>query len=831
MTQFNELSHHDNLPSGRSARPSPRKKADKGLPDEAALRDLARTYIELQRRLWPELTRTKFLPARSEKSIATLADQFRERFLGDGVPRFEAPPDAGWWKQLGAAYLRYSCENSNPRSLDQQLKNVLERAARDGVFIPWEYVFADAAVSGTTAARRGYQMAKAAVELDDGGPHVFYVDEIGRASRDAIEALRLGRLIEVRKKRMVGVTDGFDSDGTYSKIMLQVFAMLQAWFVDQLRSKVLRGMADGFARGKNLGKPALGYKLAPMTDTDGRPVTDDGGEPVMVKVIDEGEAEHVREAFRLFAVEHWSKGRIARWFNSERIGGMTSWDGSLIRQLLRRETYFGVEYYGMTYRVVDPDTGDITIVRRPQKEWKRRDVPHLRIVPPDLEAKAKERLKACRAAYLRRVGDTTKGPSRAAVYPTVLVRPVCGYCGSELYLGRSGKYASFCCLNGSAEKNGCRLRTYKTVRIVEQAVVSHIQRVVFTPEFVAALVGKANAYLKAEGKRPKGDATRLRAEIKVLTGKRDQLLLLWEECDGELDDVATKLMKYKAQLAALQDRLREVERPAEPLAAITATDVEAVVAELHALLREDVAAVAPILRELTGPVTVTQEEQEGKWGAVWIARFAVNLVPAAARLTRRRNCPISGSWEFLNTRGWKSPLPCETRVDFVPKHEALADIVKDMVDGGASLHHIATALGQSYATVRSALVFARSGERPKAKPAGRRTGARTGPPRFVALAPKVARLRDVEHVPFSDIAARLKVSEQTARRAYDHAHRDEIRQAVEEGRSVGRGRFVRVPVDLRREIVERLNRGESAEFIAGAVGCSASTVRRIGREQ
>lgn len=566
MNPFNELPHDDNLPSGRSVKPTGRKKADKGLPDEAARKDLARTYIELQRRLWPQLIRSKFLPVRSDKSIDTLADQFRERFVGDGVPHFEAPPDADWWKWLGAAYLRYSCDNSNPRSLDQQLKNVLERAARDGVFIPWEYVFADAAVSGTTADRRGYQMAKALVEIhDDGAPHVFYVDEIGRASRDAIEALTLGRRIQTYKKRLVGATDGFDSTQELSKIMLHVFAMLQEWFVDQLRSKVLRGMADGFAQGKNLGKAALGYKLVPMTDSEGRVRVDEYGRPMMTKVLDEVWAKYVLEAFRLYAVEHWSKGRIAKWFNSERVGGMTSWCGSLIRELLQRETYFGVEYYGMTYRVVDPETGGITIVRRPQKEWKRRDVPHLRIVPEDLEAKTKDRLKACRAAYLKRLGDGKAGPTRSSVYPKMLVRPVCGYCGSELWLSCTHeKYASFACPNGSLRKKDCRLDTNKAVRIVEGAVLNHLKAAVFTPEFVAGLVDRANAHLRAESRRPKGDAQKVRAEIKDVTARRNRLLKIWEQGGGELEAVTVKLKKYEKGMAELQERLREIEGPDEP---------------------------------------------------------------------------------------------------------------------------------------------------------------------------------------------------------------------------------------------------------------------------
>ncbi len=111
-----------------------RRKIDRGLPDESSRRDLARTYLEHQTRLWPEWVASGLLPAILDAVIQPLADGLGRRFL-EGV--IEAP-DWGAAGQpsvpLGAAYLRFSCDNSNPRSLDQQLKNVLERAARDRVF-------------------------------------------------------------------------------------------------------------------------------------------------------------------------------------------------------------------------------------------------------------------------------------------------------------------------------------------------------------------------------------------------------------------------------------------------------------------------------------------------------------------------------------------------------------------------------------------------------------------------------------------------------------------------------------------------------------------------
>jgi len=58
------------------------------------------------------------------------------------------------WTDIGLGYVRFSDEGSNARSLDQQFINVLQWARRDEVFIPWCYVCADYAVSGTLACRR-----------------------------------------------------------------------------------------------------------------------------------------------------------------------------------------------------------------------------------------------------------------------------------------------------------------------------------------------------------------------------------------------------------------------------------------------------------------------------------------------------------------------------------------------------------------------------------------------------------------------------------------------------------------------------------------------------
>jgi len=130
--------------------------------------------------------------------VADLAERFEFRHITATVIEFKNPvkgkcPYAG----LAAGYLRYSDDNSNPRSLDDQLALQIRRAKRDKRFLPWEYTFCDASVTGRTHLRRGYVLAKQTmIDLQDTALDTFYFDDFGRATRGAIESFRLAKLME-----------------------------------------------------------------------------------------------------------------------------------------------------------------------------------------------------------------------------------------------------------------------------------------------------------------------------------------------------------------------------------------------------------------------------------------------------------------------------------------------------------------------------------------------------------------------------------------------------------------------------------------------------------
>ena len=91
------------------------------------LLELARTYLETQARLWPELASTPVVPEVNAATTAAMAADFERRFRDQAVEVFEPGAAPRPWYALGVAYVRFSDKNSNPRSLDQQLKRLTDR--------------------------------------------------------------------------------------------------------------------------------------------------------------------------------------------------------------------------------------------------------------------------------------------------------------------------------------------------------------------------------------------------------------------------------------------------------------------------------------------------------------------------------------------------------------------------------------------------------------------------------------------------------------------------------------------------------------------------------
>jgi hypothetical protein len=280
------------------------RSADFGLPERTGLLDPARTCLEPQTRLWPELAGTAAVPAAAPDAITAVADGDARRFRQQVAEAFRPAGTPRVWSDLGVAYLRFSDENSNPRSLDQQLLIVITRARRDGVFIPWPYVLADTAVSGTLACPQGYAIAKTLMERrSETGVAWSLIDELSRISRNMIESLRVGELTAETDVRLVGASDGFDSANPQSVILLPVLGIMSEAFITQLKAQVRRCMDDASIRGDNIQPPGVGHRLAEVRDAAGNLVITRKGTIEKAIEIDPEAADWTRRGAEMIAYE------------------------------------------------------------------------------------------------------------------------------------------------------------------------------------------------------------------------------------------------------------------------------------------------------------------------------------------------------------------------------------------------------------------------------------------------------------------------------------------------------------------------------------------------
>jgi hypothetical protein len=460
----------------------------------------------------------------------------------------------------------------------------------------------------------------------------------------------------------------------------------------------------------------------------------------------------------------------------------------------------------MTKQIRDRDTGHVDVVENDRTTWMSRECPDMRILTDELAeaVKAKLNLGSMRfgknAADLRRDG---KDPGRRVdVYPTVLVRPVCGGCGKPMALSRStGKYKSFVCLNSIHGGHGCRNKGNKSARIIDEAVLKAVSAQILDDGFITDLTAEVNIRLAEAARRPRDTEKKLEQEI---TSRQRQVARLTERLEkledaGGLDTIFNKVAELTRQLEAKRAELKEEQRRNRrpPVRSVKEKDVVVALTQLREVLLADVGRAAPVLQALVGDVVVESKKVEGQKRPEMVAKFTIDGIPALAALERGKGAggddPTVGLWEFLNTDRWimlgKAP---RGRRDAVvplrrtPKYEAMLPQIVEMADAGSGIDLISRALGVGTEVVRDALHLHRTEKRP----AGRVDGRRRRPrqlgqpfvPKYQQIAAEVDRRRKAGEG-FDRLAREMKISRGTVLRAYDFANRDEAAAAAREGRT------------------------------------------------
>ena len=187
---------------------------------------------------------------------------------------------------IGAAYIRVSDERQDEYSPDSQLKKIRESAARDGYYIPDEYVFYDDGISGKSTKKRDDFNRMIAIAKEKTRPFDrIYVWKFSRFARNQEESLVYKNLLLKRGVSVVSVSQSIP-EGPFGSLIERIIEWMDEFYLINLGEEVTRGMTEKATRGEPTCAPPYGYMMK-----EGKYYPDE----------ESGAADIVREVFASYA--------------------------------------------------------------------------------------------------------------------------------------------------------------------------------------------------------------------------------------------------------------------------------------------------------------------------------------------------------------------------------------------------------------------------------------------------------------------------------------------------------------------------------------------------
>lgn len=488
-----------------------------------------------------------------------------------------------------ACYLRFSSGKQKLASIEDQLRNIENYCAREG--LPKPIVFKDEAITGSRNDRPGYMEMLAAAEnkLFD----ILLVYDLSRMTRDNIETLTSVRKLQFLGIRVVGVSDGVDTSRGGHKIEVALRGLMNEAYLDALSARTHEGITGRALKGYATGGPCYGY-------------TSIGVEGGFKRVINEEEAQWVRYIFQRFADGIHSR-RIAIELNEKGVkaprGG--TWIGSAIHPtkravgILAHEIYNGKKIWNRSVWKKNPmDDNKKVRFMRPREEWIVTEVPELKIIDDELWERVQARIKAQQeiTATKKVHGKKAYGLPSKYLFSELLK---CGVCGANYIVVNRTSYGCSQHKNHGAPvcPNGLRIKR----KTLEQDLLQGIKKELLSEEAYRDF----ERNLRASIKSGYGDATPLKKKIAEAQKGVDNLIkAIMNGIDSP--SVKSALRDHEQQLQDAEAKLRAFERLQPAQLVPRARDMyEDLVASLETI--EDVGAARQSLRQLVGEVVLKPE--------------------------------------------------------------------------------------------------------------------------------------------------------------------------------------------------------------------------------
>ena len=456
------------------------------------------------------------------------------------------------YTKIGAAYIRVSDERQDEYSPDSQLKKIREYAAKEGYYIPDEYVFYDDGISGRTAKKRGdfNRMIGMAKEREHPFETIF-VWKFSRFARNQEEAMVYKNLLRKNGISVVSVSEPVP-EGPFGSLIERIIEWMDEFYSINLSAEVQRGMAEKATRGEPNCPPPYGYY---MKDKAWYPDEESGA------------ADVVREVFRRYAAGEGMR-PIAIDLGKRGIrtkhGGLP--DNRFIEYMLNNPTYIGMIRWSLDgIRAVSKrDYHNENIMIVPGK--------HEPIITAELWEAVQARIREQKAKY-------TKHARKEQPIEYMLKGLVrCSSCGGTLAVnGYSGKEKTRCLQCCNYARGECHTAHGITLPRLEAAFIAGLEEAV-----------KAKAFTITPKAPPKNKDADAPDYDKMIALEERRLERAKQAYLAEIDTLE-QYKKNKEEITKRIADLEEKKNAAEPTVTVDPTAYAKKVTEvIEFIKREDV---------------------------------------------------------------------------------------------------------------------------------------------------------------------------------------------------------------------------------------------------
>lgn len=343
-----------------------------------------------------------------------------------------------------ALYARYSSHLQNPKSIQDQLAECHRYIRNLGGTVIAE--FTDPALSGSTAlSRPGLQAL-----LQDCRNERFTAvctEALDRISRDVGDTAIIRKRLEFNRVTLITI-----GEGIVGPIVAAFKGTMNEMFLQDLAQKTRRGQIGLIHQGRQIGRPAYGYRLANRIE---------GSQVIRgLREIDPDTSRIVRRIYHMY-LEGLSARAIVRNLNEDRIPpphSAKAWNHSALTGahsffgILTNPIYKGDVHYGVIETVIDPATAKRVYRTQPRDTWEVKHVPHLQIVDDETWDAVQQRIHA--RSLPRRHLTGAPALARGAMPLTPLLR--CSRCKGPVRTIARDRWAC----NDSRTLGKCTMRTF-----------------------------------------------------------------------------------------------------------------------------------------------------------------------------------------------------------------------------------------------------------------------------------------------------------------------------------------------------------------------------------